>query len=50
VAATDKEGVAKVPLKKGRQLLTVVRKDPLRDDPDADFVTVSTTLTFEVLR
>jgi cobalt/nickel transport system permease protein len=48
VAATDMEGMAKVPLKKGRQLITVERKEPLAGDPDADSISVTTTLTFEV--
>jgi nickel transport protein len=48
VAATDKDGLAKVPVKKGRQLITVERKEPLSGDPDADSISVTTTLTFEV--
>jgi len=48
VAATDPDGIARVPLKKGRILLTVQHREPLKDDPDADFVSVTTTLTFEV--
>jgi len=50
VAVTDKDGIAKVPLKKERQLLTVERKEPLKGDPDADFISVTTTLTFEVAK
>jgi hypothetical protein len=50
VAVTDKDGTARVPLGKGRQLLTVERREPLRNDPDADFVSVTTTLTFEVAK
>jgi len=50
VAVTDKEGAANVTLKKGRQLLTVERKEPIKDDPDADFMSVTTTLTFEVTK
>ena len=50
VAVTDKDGIARVPLKKGRQLLTVERKEPLRGDLDADFISVTTTLTFEVAK
>jgi len=50
VAVTDKDGAAKVPLKKGRQLLTVERKEPIKGDPDADFMSVTTTLTFEVTK
>ena len=50
VAVTDKDGIAKVPLKKGRQLLTVEHKEPIKGDPDADFMSVTTTLTFEVTK
>ena len=50
VAATDKDGAAKVTLKKGRQLITVEHKEPIKGDPDADFISVTTTLTFEVTR
>jgi cobalt/nickel transport system permease protein len=48
VAVTDKDGMANVPLKRGRQLFTVERKEPIKGDPDADFMSVTTTLTFEV--
>jgi nickel transport protein len=48
VAITDKDGMAKVPIRKGRQLLTVEHKEPIKGDPDADFMSVTTTLTFEV--
>jgi nickel transport protein len=48
VAVTDKDGMAKVPIRKGRQLLTVEHKEPINGDPDADFMSVTTTLTFEV--
>lgn len=47
---TDKEGLVKVPLKKGRQIFTAERRDPLKNDPDADFIETTTTLTFEVTR
>ena len=50
VAVTDKDGTTKVPLKRGRQLLTVERKEPAKDDPDADFISVTTTLTFGVTK
>ena len=50
LAATDKEGIAKVPLKRGRQLITVEQKEPLIGDPDADTISVTTTLTFEVTK
>ena len=48
VAVTDQDGVAKVPLKKGRLLLTVEHRERIKDDPDADFVSATTTLTFAV--
>lgn len=47
---TDKEGMVKVTLKKGRQIYTVEKRDPLKNDPDADFIDTTTTLTFEVTR
>lgn len=50
LGVTDKEGVIKATLKNGRQLFTVERRDPLKGDPDADFSTITTTLTFEVSR
>lgn len=50
VAVTDGEGIAKVPLKKGRRLLTVEHKEPIKGDPDADVLLVTTTLTFEVTK
>jgi cobalt/nickel transport system permease protein len=50
VGLTDKEGLIKVTLKKGRQIYTVERRDPLKNDPDADFISTTTTLTFEVTK
>jgi cobalt/nickel transport system permease protein len=50
VAWTDNDGIAMVPLKKGRNLLTVERKESLSGDPDADSVSITTTLTFEVAK
>jgi cobalt/nickel transport system permease protein len=47
---TDKDGLVKVTLKKGRQIYTVEKRDPLKNDPDADFIDTTTTLTFEVTR
>ena len=47
---TDKEGLVKVTLKKGRQIYTVEKRDPLKGDPDADFIDTTTTLTFEVAK
>jgi ABC-type Co2+ transport system permease subunit len=48
VTTTDSEGIARVPLKKGRIVISVDHREPLKDDPDADFVSVTTTLTLEV--
>ncbi|MGD0948955.1 MAG: cobalt transporter CbiM [Candidatus Binatia bacterium] len=48
VTTTDSEGIARVPLKKGRIVISVDHREPLTDDPDADFVSVTTTLTLEV--
>jgi cobalt/nickel transport system permease protein len=45
---TDKDGVAKITLNKGSNLLTVETREPLKDDPDADALTLTATLTFEV--
>ena len=45
---TDKEGLIQVPLVKGRNLVTVENKEGLKDDPDADVITLAATLTFEV--
>jgi len=48
IGTTDKEGAIKVTLKKGRQIYTVERREPIKNDPDADFISTTTTLTFEV--
>lgn len=48
VGETDSDGWVRVLLKKGRQLYTVEKRDPIQTDPDADFVSTTTTLTFEV--
>lgn len=50
LGTTDKDGLIKVKLKNGRQLFTVERRDPLKNDPDADFISTTTTLTFEVAK
>jgi nickel transport protein len=47
---TDKDGLIKVTLKIGRRIYTVERRDPLKNDPDADFTATTTTLTFEVAK
>lgn len=48
VAETDKDGIAQVPLTKGDQLFTISHKDPLKGDPDADYRSITSTLSFEV--
>jgi cobalamin biosynthesis protein CbiM len=48
VTTTDAEGIARVRLKKGRVVISVDHREPLTGDPDADFVTMTTTLAFEV--
>jgi uncharacterized GH25 family protein len=50
VGTTDPEGIAKVLLSKGHQLITVTYKEALKDDPDADYLSVTSTLTFEVMK
>jgi nickel transport protein len=50
VATTDKNGFTQVFLSKGYQIITVAHKVPLKDDPDADFLSMTMTLTFEVKR
>jgi hypothetical protein len=37
-------------LSKGHQLITVTHKEPLKDDPDADYLSVTATLTYEVTK
>lgn len=48
VATTDQDGVAKIQLSKGYQVITVKHKERLKDDPDADYITITSTLAFEV--
>lgn len=48
VATTDKDGVARVKLLKGHNVITLTHKEPLKDDPDADLLSVTATLSFEV--
>jgi cobalt/nickel transport system permease protein len=50
MATTDKEGEAKILLTKGYQLFSVSIKEPLKNDPDADYLSITSTLTFEVTR
>ena len=48
LATTDKDGVADVKLSKSYQVVKVAHKERLKDDPDADYFNVTTTLSFEV--
>lgn len=50
VATSDKEGNFQFRLAAGRQLLAVDYKEPVQDDPDADFISYTATLTFEVMK
>jgi nickel transport protein len=50
IAATDKEGIARVKLSKGHQVLSVNHKEPVKNDPDADSLSITSTLTFEVTK
>jgi nickel transport protein len=48
VSTTDKGGMAKVRMSRGPQLISVSHKEPIKDDPDADYLSLTATLTFEV--
>lgn len=48
IGTSDKDGILKLLLSKGHQLITVTYKEPLKDDPDADYLSITSTLTFEV--
>jgi len=48
VSTTDKEGMAGVRITKGQQLIAVSHNEAIRDDPDADYWSLTATLTFEV--
>jgi hypothetical protein len=45
---TDKDGMIKVPVITGANLLSVEYKVKIKDDPDADTLDQTATLTFEV--
>ncbi|MDI6775722.1 MAG: DUF4198 domain-containing protein [Syntrophales bacterium] len=48
-SATDKDGVANVVIEKGcNQIINASYKTALKDDPDADLLSISTNMTFEV--
>lgn len=48
IGTADKDGIVKIPLTRGHNLLTVEYKERIRDDPDADALSLTATLTFEV--
>lgn len=50
LGTAGKEGIVKVPLARGFNLVTVEHKEALKDDPDADALHLTATLTFEVKR
>jgi ABC-type Co2+ transport system permease subunit/uncharacterized GH25 family protein len=50
IATTDKEGIARLKLSKGHQVLSVTYKEPIKNDPDADSLSITSTLTFEVTK
>ena len=45
---TDKDGTIKVPLIAGTNLLSIEHKEKIQNDPDADALDETATLTFEV--
>jgi nickel transport protein len=48
VSTTDKDGMARVRMIGGHQLISVDHKEPVKDDPDADYLSLTATLSFEV--
>ncbi len=48
ISTTDKDGTARVRLTRGQQLISASYKESLKDDPDADSLICTATLTFEV--
>jgi nickel transport protein len=48
ISTTDRDGIAKVQISRGQQLISVSHKEALKDDPDADYLSCTATLTFEV--
>jgi cobalt/nickel transport system permease protein len=50
LSTTDTEGVARIRILKGHQVLSVAYREPLKDDPDADVLTILSTLSFEVTK
>jgi uncharacterized GH25 family protein len=50
MATTDREGVARLKVSKGHQVFSVKYKEPIKNDPDADSLRTTSTLTFEVTK
>ena len=48
VSTTDKDGMARIRMIRGHQLISVGHKEPEKDDPDADYLSFTATLTIEV--
>jgi cobalt/nickel transport system permease protein len=49
-AVTDGEGIASIRVLLGHQVVSATKKEKITNDPDADFITITSTLTFEVAR
>ncbi|MCX7771354.1 MAG: DUF4198 domain-containing protein [Proteobacteria bacterium] len=43
---TDKDGLANIPLKKGRNIISVTTKIPSQNDPDGDLIYLRASLSF----
>ncbi|KJU87737.1 hypothetical protein MBAV_000069, partial [Candidatus Magnetobacterium bavaricum] len=50
LATTDSDGIAMVKLSKGGMVIAIDHKERLKDDPDADYLSITATLSFEALR
>ncbi|MBI4378471.1 MAG: DUF4198 domain-containing protein [Nitrospinae bacterium] len=44
---TDREGAAEIQLSKGNHVITVRYKEPIENDPDAQYLSITSTLSFE---
>lgn len=50
IGITDAQGMVSVPLTGGNQLVVTTCKQPLQGDPEADFLSLTATLSFEVAK
>jgi nickel transport protein len=48
VSTTDQDGNAGIRVQQGWQLISASHKEPIKGDPDADYLSLTATLTFEV--